>query len=161
VLLALVVIAGAFLAGAVVERTQHKTSSASSGVAALAAQFRNRHGAGTGGTGGTGGAGLGGGGTGGTTFGTVKLVDGNNVYVQDASGNVVKFTTNGSTTVNLSTTGTVKQLKPGTTVIVQGSASNDGTSTATSISQNSGSGGGAGPFGGGGRGTGAAGNTGG
>jgi hypothetical protein len=155
VLLVLVVIGGAFLAGAVVERTQHKTTSASSGVAALAAQFRNRLG------GGTGGAGLGGGGTGGTTFGTVKLVDGNNVYVQDASGNVVKFTTNGSTTVNLSTTGTVKQLKPGTTVIVQGSASNDGTSTATSISQNSGSGGGAGPFGGGGRGTGAAGNTGG
>jgi hypothetical protein len=154
VLLALVVLGGAFLAGAVVERTQHKTSSASSSVAALAAQFRNRLGGGQGtGTGGTG--------TGGTTVGTIKLVDGNNVYVQDVSGNVVKYTTNGSTTVTLSTTATVKQLKPGTTVIVQGSASTDGASTATSISQSSGFDGG-GPFGGGGGGgTGAAANTGG
>jgi hypothetical protein len=156
VLLALVVIGGAFLAGAIVERTQHKTSSASSGLAALAAQFRNRLGGGQGTGTGTGGTG-----TGGTTVGTVKLVDGNNVYVQDVSGNVVKYTTNGSTTVTLSTTGTVKQLKPGTSVIVQGSAANDGTSTAASISQSSGFGGG-GPFGGGGGGgTGAAGNTGG
>jgi uncharacterized membrane protein YgcG len=150
VLIALVVIGGAFLAGAVVERTQHKTSSASSNLSALAAQFRNRLGGGTSGTGGTG-TGGGGAGNGGTTIGTIKLVDGNNVYVQDFSGNVVKYTTNSTTTVTLRATATVKQLKPGTSVIVQGSASTDGASTATSISQSSGiGGGGGGPFGGGG-----------
>ena len=84
----------------------------------------------------------------------MKLVDGKNVYVQDFSGNVVKVTTNAATDVNLTTKGTVSQLKPGTSVIVQGTASSDGTTTAaTSISQSAGLGNGS-PFGGGGAGRG-------
>ena len=151
VLLALVVLGGAFLAGALVERTQHKTSSSGSGLDALAAQFRNRLGGqgASGASGASGGNGLGGlGGGSGSTIGTVKLVDGKNVYIQDFSGNVVKVTTNASTQVNVTSKGTVSELKPGTSVIVQGTASKDGTSTAaTSISQSSGLGNGS-PFGG-------------
>jgi hypothetical protein len=139
VLLTLVVISAVFLAGAFAERTWHKTSSSGSGLADLAAQFRSRLG-GQGATGATGGNG--------TTIGTVKLVDGKNVYVQDFSGNVVKITTNASTTINLTTKSSVGQLKPGTSVIVQGTPNHDGTSTAaTSISQSSGLGNGS-PFGG-------------
>jgi uncharacterized membrane protein YgcG len=153
VLLTLVVLSAVFLAGALVERTQHKSSSSASGIGALAAQLRNRFG-GQGASGATGATGaLGGfGGGNGTTIGTVKLVDGKNVYVQDFSGNVVKVTTNASTAVNLTTKSTVSKLKPGTSVIVQGTASSDGTSTAaTSISQSTGFGNGNGsPFGGGG-----------
>ncbi len=74
----------------------------------------------------------------------MKLVDGKNVYIQDFSGNVVKVTTNASTEVDVTSKGTVSDLKPGTSVIVQGTASTDGTSTAaTSISQSSGLGNGA------------------
>jgi hypothetical protein len=146
-LLALVVLGGAFLAGALVERTQHKTSSSGgSGLDALAAQFRNRLG-GQGASGASGASGGLGGGNG-STVGTVKLVDGKNVYIQDFSGNVVKVTTSASTEVDVTSKGTVSDLRPGTSVIVQGTASNDGTSTAaTSISQSSGLGNGA-PFGG-------------
>lgn len=148
VLITLVVLAAVFLAGAFVERTQHKSSTSASGLDALASQFRNRFG----GQGAAAGSGVGqnqGLDAGnGTTVGTVKLVDGKSVYIQDVSGNVVKVTTNASTTVNLTRKGTVSQLKPGTTVIVQGTAGSDGTSTvATNISQNAGFGN-ATPFGG-------------
>jgi hypothetical protein len=148
VLLALIVLGGAFLAGALVERTQHKSSSSSS-LDSLAAQFRNRF-AGQGASGATGANGaLGGlGGDNGSTIGTVKLVDGKNVYVQDLSGNVVKVTTDAATEINVTTKSAVGSLKPGTTVIVQGTPSDDGTSTAaTSISQSTGLGNGT-PFGG-------------
>jgi len=149
-LLALVVLGAVFLAGALVERTVHKSSSSSaSGLGALAAQFRNR----PGGQGATGSTGSSGGGLGnGTTLGTIKLVDGKNVYVQDFSGNVVKVTTNASTTINLTTKAKVSQLKPGTSVIVQGTS--NGTATAaTSISQSTGFGSGS-PIGGAGTGAG-------
>ena len=152
VLLTLVAVSAVFLAGALVERTLHKTSNNATGVGALAAQFRNRFG-GQGGTGGSGGGGFGA--ANGATIGTVKLVDGKNVYIQDFSGNVVKVTTNASTDINLTTKGAVSQLEPGTSVIVQGAASNDGTTAATSISQNTGLGNGS-PFGGAGAGGGRA-----
>jgi len=160
VLLALVVIAGTFLAGAAVERWQHKPSSASS-AQSLIAQFRAGRGAagtsgasgasGTGGGGAGGGGFFGGGGAGGATFGTVKLVDGTNVYVQDAQGNTIKVTTKPSTTVSVTKSGTLSELAPGSTVIIQGKQSADGVSmAATSISQSTGFGGrGAGGLGGG------------
>ena len=161
VLLALVVVAGAFLAGAVVERTQHKSSSASSSLAALAAQFRNRLG-------------------GRRPAAPAAPAAGWHRQRQRPSAPSNSSTATTSTCRTSPATSsrsrrmarrrstsppraTVKQLKPGTSVIVQGTASSDGTSTATSISQSSGfGGGGGGPFGGGGGGgTGAAGNTGG
>lgn len=89
--------------------------------------------------------------TDGTVFGTVKLVDGVNVYIEDQSGTVTKVITDGSTTVRVSQTGTVNDLKPSDTVVVQGSTGDDGTMHASSISTGGGGdlgGGGAGPPGG-------------
>jgi hypothetical protein len=155
-LLALVVIAGTFLAGAAVERWQHKTSSASS-ASSLIAQFRAAAAGGASGASGTSGAsgasgasGTGGGagglfgGGGNGTFGTIKLVDGSNVYVQDAQGDTIKVTTKPSTTVSVTKDAKVSDLTAGTTVVVQGTKSADGVSmAATSISQTTGFGGGA------------------
>ena len=133
VLLGLMVLSVGFLGGALVDRWQRPSSGASSNLQSLAAQFRNRGGAGASGASGASGAGSG------TTIGTVKLVDGTNVYVQDAQGNVIKVTTNGNTQVTVSKTGTVSQLEPGSAVTVQGKQSSDGTSmAATSISPSSG-----------------------
>ena len=70
---------------------------------------------------------------GGATIGTVKLVDGNNLYVTDQSGNVVKVTTQPGLAVQISKPGTLADLSVGETVIVQGTAGSDGTIAATSI----------------------------
>lgn len=147
-LLALVVIGGAVLGGAVLERSQHKTSS-SSNAQSLISQIRAAVGGGASGASGASGAGggaaalFGGGGNGGATIGTVKLVDGSNVYVQDIQGNTIKVTTSPSTKVTISKTGTVNQLTPGSSVIVQGKQNASGTSmSATSISPSTGFGGG-------------------
>jgi hypothetical protein len=91
----------------------------------------------------------GGAGAGNVTFGTVKLVDGKTIYLQTASGEVVHVTTDGSTKVQISQAGTVKDLKPGATVTVQGSQGQDGAVAATSVSEG-GSPTGRGLFGGGG-----------
>ena len=90
-------------------------------------------------TGGTGtGTGTGGGfGAGNATIGTIKLVDGKTVYVQTTSGSIVQVTTSSATKVTVSTSAPVKDLTPGTTVIVQGSKNSGGGVTATSISQTS------------------------
>lgn len=72
---------------------------------------------------------------GGTTFGTVKLVDGDTVYLTTASGSVVKVTLSKSTTVQVSKTSATGGLKTGATVVVRGTADASGTVTATSISQ--------------------------
>ena len=79
----------------------------------------------------------------------MKLVDGTNVYVQDTAGDDIKVTTSPSTQVTVSHPGKVSDLAPGSTVIVQGTASSDGTSVAaTSITPSTGFGRGAGGFGG-------------
>jgi hypothetical protein len=69
----------------------------------------------------------------GATFGTVKLVDHGNVYVQTAAGDVVKIQTDPATTISVVKNGTVDDLHAGATVVVQGAAGADGTITATSI----------------------------
>jgi hypothetical protein len=82
---------------------------------------------------GRGGTGLFGGGT----FGTIKLVDGNIVYVQTAAGDIVQVSTSAATKVTISSSAPVKDLLPGETVIVQGTKNPNGSIAATSISQNS------------------------
>ena len=72
-------------------------------------------------------------GGGGATAGTVKLVDGTNLYVTDASGTVVKIATTPASVFTINATGTIKQVKPGDTVIITGAAGADGTVTATAI----------------------------
>jgi hypothetical protein len=142
-LLAVVIAGGAFLGGVLIERSQAKnTSSAAGGVpAGIAALFG-------GGQTSTTVAGSGAASTSTQTFGSVKLVDGKYVYVSDAQGNVTRIATNASTKITVSQAGSVTNLKPSTSVIVQGKRSSDGTITATSISQTAaggGLGGGGGP----------------
>ena len=145
VLMALVVATGTYYLGVLSEKNSMAATSGSTG---------NR-GAGAGGAANTGatdapaasGANRAGGG-GGATAGTVKLVDGTNLYVTDAVGTVVKIATTPASVFTITATGTIKGVKPGDTVIITGAAGADGTVTATAI-RDQGVGGGFGGFGGG------------
>jgi len=83
----------------------------------------------------------------GGTIGTVKAIDGRSLYVTDAQGNVVKVTTTAATTVRVTQTGSLRKIKPGDNVVVQGAQTASGYS-ATSITD-SGSESALGGFGGG------------
>jgi hypothetical protein len=69
------------------------------------------------------------------TTGTVDHVDGTTVYVKTAQGTDVKVSTSDSTTVGVTQRGKLSDLKPGSTVVVQGQAGADGTVTAQAITQ--------------------------
>ncbi|MGW5349442.1 hypothetical protein ACWERV_02840 [Streptomyces sp. NPDC004031] len=172
---ACIVAAGAFIGGVYVEKHHAKGSSSGN---PFAAAGNARSGAGA--TAGTGGRGFGFGGTGtsagtgtgtgqgaggGLTFGTVKLVDGDTIYLTDAQGNTVKVTTSGSTKVTESKEGKVSDLKAGQTVTVRGTTDSSGNLSATTVTEGAtlptGFGGGFGFGGGGGAGGGAGGATGG
>ena len=83
----------------------------------------------------SGGFGFGGGGGagGGAVTGTVKLVDGKNVYVTDTSGNVVKVATVGSSQLTKTDPATTKDVAPGDVVIVRGTQNSDGSYTASTL----------------------------
>jgi hypothetical protein len=140
VLAAIVVASAGFLGGALVGK--HYGSSGSSN---LAAAFRGlaaarpsssaSAGTGTGSPSGFPGGGGGAFGGGNATIGTIKLIDGATVYVQTTAGDVVQVATSAGTKVTVSSTVPVKDLKPGETVIVQGSKNSSGAIAATSISQ--------------------------
>ncbi|MEV7805934.1 hypothetical protein AB0O28_23605 [Microbispora sp. NPDC088329] len=101
---------------------------------------RGGDGAGGGFAGGGAGRGAGAGtgaGPGGMTFGTVKLVDGDKIYVQTANGGVVTVTTSGDTKVQVTRAGKVSDLKPGSFVTVAGTADDQGQVAATSVTQGS------------------------
>jgi hypothetical protein len=72
-------------------------------------------------------------GTGGTT-GTVQKITGKTIYVQTANG-VVQVKVTGTTKIRTLRNGSAKDLKSGTSVVVQGPQAKDGTVTATSVSQ--------------------------
>ena len=106
----------------------------------------NRRGTGFGGygvpggfRGGDGGAGRNG------TVGQVTAIDGDRITIQDAQGGQVVVTTSSNTTFDVQQQGTISDLKPGDTVVVQGQQSSDGTIAATTVR----TGGGFGGFGGG------------
>jgi hypothetical protein len=138
-----------FLGGALVQKNYGTAATAGAGARAGAGAGGFGAGRGTGagayGGGGFTGGGAQGGTTGGTTggatgaaasaatTGTVKLVDGDTIYVQTAAGDVVTVKTSGSTTVQTATKGTVKDVKAGQSITVQGAAGTDGTVTATSV----------------------------
>ncbi|WP_211592817.1 hypothetical protein [Microbispora sp. H10836] len=75
--------------------------------------------------------------SGGMTFGTVKLVDGDKIYVQTPNGGVVTVTTSGETKVQVSRAGKVSDLKPGSFVTVAGAADAQGQVAATAVTQGS------------------------
>src|SRR5581483_9925737 len=65
-------------------------------------------------------------------IGTVAFVQGTTLYVTDTNGDTVKVTTTGSTTISKTVTGAVKDLTPGSTVVVRGVQSSDGVYAAQS-----------------------------
>jgi hypothetical protein len=65
--------------------------------------------------------------------GTVKLVDGNTVYIVTSDGRVVTVKTSGTTTV--SQPGKLSDLAAGSSVTVTGQTGSDGTVTANSITK--------------------------
>jgi hypothetical protein len=147
--LAAALLAGAgFYGGVLLQKHEdHGSTSASATGSGRAARFAagasGASGA-TGASGAAGGAGGGGGRFGGGGFGggagggsavagTVKLVDGTNVYVTDSNGNVVKVTTNGSSQLTKTDPATTKDVAPGDVVTVRGTQNSDGSYTATSL----------------------------
>lgn len=67
------------------------------------------------------------------TTGTVKLVDGTTIYVQTESGEVVTIRTDGDTSVHVP--GTLKDLKAGDKVSVEGDADAEGAVSASSVTK--------------------------
>jgi hypothetical protein len=124
-----------FAVGVRVQKSQVTTTSAS-------AAASRRAGAATGGAAANPAAGAGAG----RTIGTVKLIDGTNLYITDASGNVVKVSTTGASFTK-TVSGAVTDVHPGDTVVVTGAAGSDGTVSARSVVL--GGAGAAGGFGGG------------
>lgn len=137
-----VLIVGGFVGG--VQADRHWGAKKSTDPAALIQRLAAGRGA-QGGAGGFGGFGGGqgrgqgggqgaarGGGQGAGTSGTVKLVDGDTIYVQTPNG-IVRVKTTGSTKVTIAKKSTTKSLKAGSSVVVQGTPGQDGTVTATSV----------------------------
>ncbi|WP_051791694.1 DUF5666 domain-containing protein [Amycolatopsis jejuensis] len=67
------------------------------------------------------------------TAGTVEKVEGTTVTVKTLQGNEVKVSTSDDTTVGVTQSGKVGDLKPGQTVTVQGRTGSDGSVTAQAI----------------------------
>lgn len=140
--------AAGFYAGVLVQK--HQKSSASSSAAALSA-LASRFGAGgRGAAGAAGAAGAGGFGGGGRVNGSVKLIDGSNVYVIDAQGNTVKVATNAGSQFSKTVTGAFSDLKIGDRVTIQGPQGADGTYQAQQVTIGGAAGTGRGSGGGGG-----------
>jgi hypothetical protein len=141
----LVLLIAGFVGGAQVEKNWGTPNGASNRPAPFAsgnpfAGFGGRFGgaAGGGAAGGgtaTGSGGRGGQNGGGETTGTVKLVDGDTVYITTPQDQTVIVKTTGSTTVNVAQPGSLKDLAPGTAVTIQGQTGSDGSVNATSITK--------------------------
>ena len=69
------------------------------------------------------------------TVGTIDHVDGTDVYVKTQDGSTVKVSTSDTTRIRISQDGKLADLKPGSTVAVQGSTGGDGTVTAQTITE--------------------------
>ncbi|WP_019631908.1 hypothetical protein [Actinomadura atramentaria] len=85
-----------------------------------------------GGRGGFGGAGV--------TAGTVVKVSGDTLWVKTSDGKTVKVHTSDSTKVSVTKQGSLKDFGSGATVVVRGSAGDDGTVTATQVTEGGGRG---------------------
>jgi hypothetical protein len=141
-LIALVIAGAGFYAGALVGK--HHAGSGASAFAGFRGAGATST-AGAAGAGRTGGGGFFGGGGGGTTgaagndtIGTIKLIDGNTVYVESETGTIVQVQVSAATKISITSTGTVKNLSPGQTVIVGGAKNSSGGVSATTITQSSG-----------------------
>ena len=153
VLAVALLIAGAFIVGAEVQKHWGASSSGSStgGASSFASRFggAGRTGTTTGSAGARAGA-FGALAGGGATIGTVSVIKGTTLYVTDTSGNTVKVVVPVGTSVSKTVTTNVKGIRPGQTVVVRGTTGKNGNVTAQSITL--GTGGVGGLFGGFGRG---------
>ena len=130
-LAALLLIAAAFAGGAEVQK-HYGAAAGSSGTNNPAAAFAAARGAGRfrSSFAGAGPVGT----FGGATTGTVTLIKGSTLYVTDASGNTVLVKTSQASRVTKTVASTVKGIRPGSVVTVQGATAKDGSVTANSIS---------------------------
>jgi hypothetical protein len=132
-LVAALLVAAGFFAGATLEKNHR---GATSGAAALASSFRSARLASSTAATGTSGAGTAfplASGSSAATTGTVSIVDGNTVYVLTSSGSLVKVELTSSTTITRNAKVEQVDLRPGDTVTVEG-ASTDGRVVASSLS---------------------------
>jgi hypothetical protein len=130
---AVVACAAGFLAGIEIEKSQVSgTASAATVPAGNAGSAAT--GAGTRAGFGLGGGGAGGGGGGAASFGTVSSVNGNTIYVLQASGNTVKVTLSSATKITKSQSTSKSSLHPGDALVIQGATGKSGTLAATSVS---------------------------
>jgi hypothetical protein len=74
---------------------------------------------------------------GGMTAGTVKLVDGRNIYLTTAAGETVKVIVPETASVTSEEEVDLAELASGSTVVVRGETADDGTVTATSVAEGS------------------------
>ena len=130
-------IAVGFIGGVLAQKHYGGSTTAGGRAGALASTFAGR-GAGTGRGGFGGGAGTGtGAGAGGfganSITGSITVVSGDTLYITSTTGTVYTVKTSGSTSVELSSSGSLSQLKPGQTVTISGTAGSGGTVNATTI----------------------------
>ena len=127
-------LAAGFWGGAIAEKNHGgSTASAASG---FAARFRGGAAAGAAGGGFAGGfRGGAGGAAGGTSAatGTLSVVNGNTLYVLTSTGSLVKVSLGQSTAVTRNAKTAANALRPGDSVVIQGSAAKNGDVTATSV----------------------------
>jgi len=155
-LVAAALLGAGFLGGVLLQK--HESSSSGGGIASALASGGLPSLGGSGGPAGLGGGGLpslgGSGGSstgstgggpglslGGATIGTVKLIDGKTIYVQSFTGTITKVTTTSATKIQISAAGTLKNLRPGETLMIRGTKHGGGAVTATSVSESGGLGG--------------------
>jgi hypothetical protein len=147
-LLAVLLAAGGFVGGVLVEKgeTSSSSSSPSGAAASLASRFRALREGTTSTTSTSGGSGASSSATSGfarPTAGTVSFLAGNTLYVTTAEGNTVKVNTSRATTVTKSVKATVNAIHPGETITVTGETDSNGAVSAESISVGSSAGAGA------------------
>jgi hypothetical protein len=119
------------LAGAAAGASLKHTSSTTTQAGAISNRARNFPGAtGEGATGANGAAR--GFGQGGGVFGTVTKVDGNTVTVTQRDGSTATVVIPSTATISKTDSGTIADLKPGTSVVVRGTTAN-GTTTAQNV----------------------------
>jgi hypothetical protein len=128
-LVGLLLATSAFAGGVIAEKA-HVGPAATATAAARPAGTAGSAGAGRFGAGaGTGSTGAGGGGT----TGTVKLIDGTNIYITDSNGTVVKVATTPQSQISITVPGSVTTIKPGDNLTVSGATGPDGTITAANV----------------------------
>jgi hypothetical protein len=164
-LLAVLLIACGFIAGALVEKGQSSSTSSSSSarLAGLASRFAALRAGASGGSSsaaGTGSTEASSGGVpgglaragAGATVGEVAYISGHTLYVNDTEGNTVKVIASPTSAITKTVKSSVAAIHPGETVLVTGSTAGDGAVAAQSIRVGSlgGAGLGAGLFGSGG-----------